>query len=1049
MLINHLESSEDTEFREMCVDMIVELLREDDLITWSNLSASTQSTVKTFLLNSIMVEESGFVVLKLGSIVLKLATSFIKDNNWPELVPFLYQCLDSSSKKYAKASAFLTLAGLAEKVGETIVHSMKGLHSIFRDTLNDDKLDLEVRSVAMYAAINFIQCLSSSNEKERFQDLLPCMMKTLNDALSSGNEEFILRNQYPMRYFMMLANEPRFLRRQLVDVVCTVFEIVEAECLEEDTRHMAVEFLITLVEAKEKAPGMMKKLPLFIGRCFAMLLKLLLDIKDESDWHSAEDVFDDSGTTRIFHVGSGCLSRFSLAIGGKSIAHISIEQLSAYLDSPEWEKRHAALFALSRINKSCSKVITTKLDEVVSMVVNCFQDFHPRVRWAACRASIWLLLDFSPHLHEQYRYQIFLALAAAVEDFHPRVQAYATRALGAFCLSNKLETLIPLLDGIVNKTLVLIQNEKQMVQLEALRALSATAQTVEEHFRTYYDTVMPHLKAILRDAHLKSDLILRARAMECISIVGKAVGKEKFRDDGKQVMEAVVSFQGLQAKADDPSTWDMLTAFAVICECIGQELLTYISAAMPFLIQCVKLHFESNELDDTSIETIKIGDEILWKKDDDPKEKAKACEMLCMYAKLLKEDFYPWISQVVPILVPLRQIYMHNPDKKSDVSEVMAALLLSAKLAVEKGIAEGAYFKELSDYVILALIEALHKEHVAEICQIMLKELKNCLLICGPLIDEGQLHQIVDELKHVIKESLNRKRKLTERTKSEDFDDEEAKVLADEEAQEDLIIARVGTTLKTLIGTFKAAFVPFLDELLSYLIPMWGNDKPTVRFTSIYIFVSLVEECPEAALKYCDVFLPLLLDETIDEDPMVRQYALYGVCLYAESGDSVFKPFVREALSRINVVLMHFRAHEPVNEEAYDKAVSALCKICLLHRESIDSAQVIPIWLNCLPIKADLHEAKYVHDELCSMVERLDRDIIGHNYQYLPKIVSVFAEVVFSDEKDVSTEETANRMISVLRHLQQTLPPATMESAWSYLLPHQEMTLKSLLSPEV
>lgn len=39
----------------------------------------------------------------------------------------------------------------------------------------------------------------------------------------------------------------------------------------------------------------------------------------------------------------------------------------------------------------------------------------------------------------------------------------------------------------------------------------------------------------------------------------------------------------------------------------------------------------------------------------------------------------------------------------------MAALLLSAKLAVEKGIAEGAYFKELSDYVILALIEALHK----------------------------------------------------------------------------------------------------------------------------------------------------------------------------------------------------------------------------------------------------------------------------------------------------------------------------------------------------
>lgn len=32
--------------------------------------------------------------------------------------------------------------------------------------------------------------------------------------------------------------------------------------------------------------------------------------------------------------------------------------------------------------------------------------------------------------------------------------------------------------------------------------------------------------------------------------------------------------------------------------------------------------------------------------------------------------------------------------------------------------------------------------------------------------------------------------------------------------------------------------------------------------------------------------------------------------------------------------------------------------------------QVVPAWLNCLPIKGDLIEAKVVHDQLCSMVER-------------------------------------------------------------------------------
>ena len=47
--------------------------------------------------------------------------------------------------------------------------------------------------------------------------------------------------------------------------------------------------------------------------------------------------------------------------------------------------------------------------------------------------------------------------------------------------------------------------------------------------------VMPYLKPILVNATYKSNLMLRAKAMECISFVGMAVGKEKFRDDAKQV----------------------------------------------------------------------------------------------------------------------------------------------------------------------------------------------------------------------------------------------------------------------------------------------------------------------------------------------------------------------------------------------------------------------------------------------------------------------------------------------------------------------------------
>ncbi|KAJ8531279.1 hypothetical protein K7X08_026713 [Anisodus acutangulus] len=103
------------------------------------------------------------------------------------------------------------------------------------------------------------------------------------------------------------------------------------------------------------------------------------------------------------------------------------------------------------------------------MVLNCLQDPHPRVRWAACNAIYWLLDNFSPHLQEKYHNQVLLALAEAVDDFHPRVLAHAATALCNFGVPGKPETLIPYLDGLVNKLLVLIKVSK----IEATKLQSA------------------------------------------------------------------------------------------------------------------------------------------------------------------------------------------------------------------------------------------------------------------------------------------------------------------------------------------------------------------------------------------------------------------------------------------------------------------------------------------------------------------------------------------------------------------------------------------------
>jgi len=60
--------------------------------------------------------------------------------------------------------------------------------------------------------------------------------------------------------------------------------------------------------------------------------------------------------------------------------------------------------------------------------------------------------------------------------------------------------------------------------------------------------------------------------------------------------------------------------------------------------------------------------------------------------------------------------------------------------------------------------------------------------------------------------------------------------------------------------------------------------------------------------------------------------------------------------------------------------------------------------------------------------------------------METFVTQVLCAGKDLATEQTAGRMINLLRQLQQTLPPSTFASTWSSLQPQQQIALQSILS---
>ncbi len=137
---------------------------------------------------------------------------------------------------------------------------------------------------------------------------------------------------------------------------------------------------------------------------------------------------------------------------------------------------------------------------------------------------------------------------------------------------------------------VLLQHGKKLVQEGALTALASVADCSNQLFIKYYDTVMPLLLTILVNANdkvrqlyclsklaqlyacpissvsmflfdhcilvvvlMQAHWLLRGKALECISLVGMAVGRDRFRADAQRVLQWLQALQATELEADDPT----------------------------------------------------------------------------------------------------------------------------------------------------------------------------------------------------------------------------------------------------------------------------------------------------------------------------------------------------------------------------------------------------------------------------------------------------------------------------------------------------------------
>ncbi|CAL5227386.1 g10339 [Coccomyxa viridis] len=1060
-LLGLLKQSPNTESRAFCAVMLRKVLTKDDPSLWPQCTKEVQVVVKAELLNCVREEKESSISKKVCDTIAELASGTYEELGWPELLPFIFQCVQSNDARLQE-SALLIFAQLAHHIMGTLRQYMATLHEVLTRTLQSPNHDVALASMRATAA--FVQELEEPAERDRFQSTIPQQLTVIWNTLQAGDEGTA---QEALELFIEVAEaHPRFLRKNLTEIVNAMLQISEATELEDSTRQLATEFLVTLCEAREKAPGMMRKLPQHLARLFQCLVFFLLDIEDEPNWHRADtDKYESEGEGELYEFGQESLDRLALALGGNTVAPLASSLLPTLLQDPDWKKRHAALICISQIAEGCVKVLVKTVRGLADMCMQGLQDQHPKVRWAACQAVGQMCTDLGPDFQEAEHTRLLPGLMAVMDDFnHPRIQAHAAAAVVNFSENCEQNLVPPYLDALIQKLLSLLQNGQKVVQEGALTAMASVADCAKDSFAKYYTEVMPLLRHVLGAANDKAHALLRAKCLECISLVGMAVGRDTFREDAHAVMQFMQSLQATPMEADDPTGGYMLQAGARICKSLGEEFLPYLSIVMPPLLKSAQLKpdvkvtdvdDDEDDDEDEDVEHIYLGDRKLSVRTSVLEEKATACTMLCCYADELKEGFYPYVEQVTGIMLPLLKFYFQEEVRQAAV-QCIPDLLRSAYLAAQKGMqgADANYVRRMVDFIWGPLVEAIGKEPDTEVMSDMLEAVEEMVEMLEPaLLPVDKLGALTDKLAGILADSSKRRAERLKRLEGEDFDEDEALAIEEENEDEENLLDQLSSLLSAIMKKYGDAAMPLVDLLMPSVAPLLApNRSAEERRIALCLLDDILEFSPAGSAKYISDAVPQLLAGCKDKDHNVRQCSVYGLGILAQQHHEAFRATLRDALVAILGIITAPGAREEENETATENAIAALGRVLENHSAAIEesaAAQSWNVWVNSLPLAEDKIEARYVHAQLVRHVEASDPRVLGKNNENLGKIVAVMARCLGkgkAGKEGLVDEATWQKMLVLLQQMNSSLPPQVMQGLLGQLKARDKSHIEALLA---
>ena len=1001
--------------------------RDEESNMWHMLSPKVQENVKAELLSALEAESIRVVGRGICELIAESYSATQAENGeWADLLPFLFR-MASASDPALRVHTLFIFARMCSTENSNMGGLAEQLREIFAQGLNDAS-SLDVRLMALNATAQFLCALPDSEPEilEYYQPLFSRMLEVVSEALNAGMEGTAMKG---IQFFIDIADfSPRFFRPHLDIALGAMLELSTSQELLQQTRQLALEFLTKLAE---QASSMMRAHEGFASDAVQVCLAMMVMLENPDGWQEADDEDDEFEVTEA-DFGEQALDRIAVGLGGEAVLPVVLEILPSLVKNEAWEYRAAGLLALSAVAEGTKDTMMEKLGVIVNSCLAYLFDPHPRVRYSACQLFGQLCIDFTPGFQNTFHEQLMDPLLQVMSDGdNPRTRNYGCAALLNLVQGLHVELLDPYLESIFGGLMAMLDSGGTKVQEQALSCLAVVAERIRDGFEAYYDVFVPLLKQILFNAEGDDFKLLRGKAMEAVSMIGIGVGKERFFDDAVEIMQLMMSIQAQDMSPDDPQARFFMQAWSRMAQILGRDFVPYLETIMPPILEAARIKPEfsltdADELTDIQVgwQTIVLGSTRVQIRTSTLEDKATACRMLVCLARDLKDAFWDYLDETAQLMVPLLVFYFFD-DVRIAAADICPFLLIATvKYIKENGQTDEGmvYLQEMFEYIFTRLLQTIHAEPDIEVLCSLLESLSNSIYAVGEgCMTEEQMDN-VSSLSALLLADLERRRVNRNALRDDpDFDAIAAASLDEATVLDELVLRLVIQVNSTVFRTHHGAFYPIFtqnlgDAVMELIQP--GRSSADHQWGLCMIDDMVEFAWPEVENEY-EMYMTILLEYAKDEDPEVRQAALYGIGAAALTTGEAFAGYIEACLGVIRESCEFDGSRDKDNVDATDNAIAALAKIIAHQNTGGSTDELTAYFVSQLPLTNDVLEGQFVYALVCSMIEENNGAALGEDGSNIPHLVTVLTSILGTR---FASEELTPRIVNIITQVRASLP---------------------------